>query len=37
MFMHVKRPFVEEPFVPEERDDPPEIPDQRFPMREPLS
>ena len=34
MFMFVKWPFVEVPFVPEQWDDPPEIPDQRFAVDE---
>ena len=34
MFVHVEGPFVEEPFVPEERNDPPEIPAQGLPMEE---
>ena len=28
MLMDIERPFVEEPFVPEQRNDPPEIPDE---------
>ena len=28
MLMDIERPFVEEPFVPEQRNDPPEIPDK---------
>ena len=30
LIMSVERPLVEEPLVPEERDDPPEIPDEGF-------
>jgi len=30
LIMNIERPFVEEPLVPEERDDPPEVPDEGF-------
>ncbi len=30
LVMHVKRPFVEKPLIPEQRNDSPEVPYQRF-------
>ena len=32
--MGIKRPFVEEPFIPKKRNNPPEVPDQGFPVQQ---
>ena len=34
MIMHIEGPLVEEPFIPEQWNNPPEIPYERFAVRE---
>ena len=34
MFMNIEGPFMEEPFIPQKRNDPPEVPYQRLSMGE---
>jgi hypothetical protein len=37
MFVKVEWPLVKEPFVPQKRNDPPEVPDERFAFQHPFS
>ena len=36
MFSRIKRPFMEKPFIPEQRNDPPEVPDEGFAAHRPF-